>query len=214
MLEDLSILCKKRSEEIGLQLLEITCKYLQGKTQKAVKIYNLFEKVGVDKIKYITTYTANAISELINDKFQEIINNFSKQNPKELHHMSSKDESSIPKISKKILLEVNASTTPMSAKEVSIKHLNSNSSDNSSKIGLVAVSTLSVSQVRSSKKSRLLISILPNDPEEKQKHIIELVLKQFSYLYLSDSDEYSERFNLNSSTLYLLCNRDHKEESI
>ncbi|CAB4382801.1 unnamed protein product [Rhizophagus irregularis] len=42
--EDLSILRKKRSEETGLQLPEITRKYLQGKTQKAVKIYNLFEK--------------------------------------------------------------------------------------------------------------------------------------------------------------------------
>ena len=39
MLEDLSILRKKRSEETGLQLPEITRKYLQGKTQKAVKIY-------------------------------------------------------------------------------------------------------------------------------------------------------------------------------
>ncbi|CAG8818229.1 10439_t:CDS:2, partial [Gigaspora rosea] len=76
MLEDLSILRKKRSEETGLQLPEITRKYLQGKTQKAVKIYNLFGKVGVDKIKYITTYTANAISELTNDKLQEIIDNF------------------------------------------------------------------------------------------------------------------------------------------
>jgi len=79
MLEHLFIIRKKRSEETGLQLPEISCKYLQGKTQKAVKIYNLFEKVGVDKITYITTYTANAISELTNDKLQEIIDNFSKQ---------------------------------------------------------------------------------------------------------------------------------------
>ncbi|RGB34226.1 hypothetical protein C1646_702519 [Rhizophagus diaphanus] len=102
MLEDLSMLRKQRSEETGLQLPEITRKYLQGKTQKAVKIYNLFEKVGVDKIKYITTYTANAISELTNDKLQEIIGNFSEQNPKELHHMSPKDESSIPEISAEV----------------------------------------------------------------------------------------------------------------
>ncbi|GES93165.1 hypothetical protein GLOIN_2v1030212 [Rhizophagus clarus] len=100
MLEDLSILHKKRSEETGLQLPEITRKYLQGKTQEAVKIYNLFEKVGVDKIKYITTYTANAISELTNDKLQEIIDNCSLcEHPKELHHTSPKDESSISEIS-------------------------------------------------------------------------------------------------------------------
>ena len=94
MLEDLSILRKKRSEEMGLQLPEITRKYLQGKIQKAVKIYNLFEKVGMNKIKYITTYTANAILELTNDKLQEIIDNFSKQNLY-LNGNSSDDSSKI-----------------------------------------------------------------------------------------------------------------------
>ncbi|POG76930.1 hypothetical protein GLOIN_2v1768396 [Rhizophagus irregularis DAOM 181602=DAOM 197198] len=78
MLEHLSIIHKKRSEETGLR--EISCKNLQRKTQKAVKIYKLFEKVGVDNIKYITTYSANSISELTNDKVQDIIDNFSKQN--------------------------------------------------------------------------------------------------------------------------------------
>src|SRR5205807_5898076 len=72
MLEDLSILRKKRSEDTGLQLPEISRKYLQGKTQKAVKIYKLFENLGIDKIKYITTYSANSISELTNDKIKEI----------------------------------------------------------------------------------------------------------------------------------------------
>ena len=32
----------------------------------------------IDKIKYITTYSANSISELTNDKIQEIIVSFSK----------------------------------------------------------------------------------------------------------------------------------------
>jgi hypothetical protein len=80
MLEHISILRKKRSEETGLRLPEISRKNLQGKTQKAVKIYKLFEMVGVDNIKYITTYSANSISELTNDKVQGIIDNFSKHN--------------------------------------------------------------------------------------------------------------------------------------
>ncbi|RIB14273.1 hypothetical protein C2G38_1668804 [Gigaspora rosea] len=72
MLEHLSMLRKQRSEETGLRLPEISRKNLQRKTQKAVKIYKLFEKVGVDNIKYITTYSANSISELTNDKVQDI----------------------------------------------------------------------------------------------------------------------------------------------
>jgi hypothetical protein len=80
MLEHLSILQKQRFEETGLRFSEISHKNLQKKTQKAVKIYKLFEKVGVDNIKYITIYSANSISELTNDKVQDIINNFSKHN--------------------------------------------------------------------------------------------------------------------------------------
>ncbi|CAG8501489.1 4703_t:CDS:2 [Cetraspora pellucida] len=80
MLEHLFILRKQQSEETELHLPEISCKNLQKKTQKAVKIYKLFEKVGVDNIKYIMTYSANSISELTNDKVQDIIDNFFKHN--------------------------------------------------------------------------------------------------------------------------------------
>ena len=68
MLEHLSMLRKQWSEETGLRLPEISRKNLQRKTQKAVKIYKIFEKVGVENIKYITTYSANSISKLTNDK--------------------------------------------------------------------------------------------------------------------------------------------------
>src|SRR3954447_4299976 len=80
VLEDLSILHQRRFEETGLRCPEISCRRLQGKTQKAVKIYNLFEKIGVDKIKYITSYSASSISELTNDKIQAIIDNYSERN--------------------------------------------------------------------------------------------------------------------------------------
>ncbi|GBC39150.2 hypothetical protein GLOIN_2v1735823 [Rhizophagus irregularis DAOM 181602=DAOM 197198] len=45
MLEHLSMLRKQRSEETGLRLPEISRKNLQRKTQKAVKIYIIFEKI-------------------------------------------------------------------------------------------------------------------------------------------------------------------------
>ncbi|CAG8626928.1 14834_t:CDS:2 [Cetraspora pellucida] len=45
MLEHLFMLQKQRSEETGLRLPEISYKNLQRKTQKAVKIYKLFEKI-------------------------------------------------------------------------------------------------------------------------------------------------------------------------
>src|SRR5437763_8999626 len=75
-------------------------------------------------------------------------------------------------------------------------------------------STSSSDQGSKSNKSRLPISILPDDPEEKRKHIIGLVLERFPSLSLSDSSGRDERFDLNSSTLCPLCNGDHKEESL
>jgi hypothetical protein len=53
-------------------------------------------------------------------------------------------------------------------------------------------STTSSSQINKSNKSRLPISILPKDPEEKRKHIIGLVLERFPSLSLSDSSERGE----------------------
>ena len=71
-------------------------------------------------------------------------------------------------------------------------------------------STISSSKVGSSNKFRLLISILPDDPEEKRKHIIGLVLEKFPYLSLDDSDERRDTFNLDSSAPCPFCNGDHK----
>src|SRR5581483_12114213 len=47
-------------------------------TQRARSIYKLFEKIGIDKIKYITTYSANSISELSDSQIQTIVDYFSK----------------------------------------------------------------------------------------------------------------------------------------
>jgi hypothetical protein len=52
----------------------------------------------------------------------------------------------------------------------------------------------------------MLIFILPEDPEEKRKHIIGLVLEKFPYLSLRNSDK--------RGALSPTCNGDHKEKSI
>ncbi|CAB4437156.1 unnamed protein product [Rhizophagus irregularis] len=58
------------------------------------------------------------------------------------------------------------------------------------------------------------ISILPDDPDEKQKHIIELVLERFPYLSLRNSDERGDWFSLDSSASCPICNGDHKEKTL
>src|SRR5436305_12407011 len=53
-------------------------------TQRARDIYKLFEKIGIDKIRYITTYSANSITELSDSQIQTIVDYFSKNPNTEL----------------------------------------------------------------------------------------------------------------------------------
>ncbi|CAB4429816.1 unnamed protein product [Rhizophagus irregularis] len=46
-------------------------------TQRAIKIFDLFEKIGIDKIRYIKTYSANSISKITNTDLQKVIDYFS-----------------------------------------------------------------------------------------------------------------------------------------
>jgi hypothetical protein len=109
--EQLSILRKKRSQELGLKLRDVSRDSLRKKTQRAEKNYKLFEKVGLDKIKYINSYSANSISELTDAQFQEIIDygiSLEKLSP-EAGHVSEISETARPG---KKLPEVNAPSTP------------------------------------------------------------------------------------------------------
>ena len=66
----------------------------------------------------------------------------------------------------------------------------------------------------SDNKSRPPISILPNDPEEKRKAVINKVLEQFPYLSSKYSNENLDYFDFNSSVACPLCDKDHKKENI
>ena len=73
MLEHLATIREKRSKEMGIQLSKISCSSLTRRTQRSMKLVRIFEKIGTDKIKYLSEYSANFVSELANDQIQEII---------------------------------------------------------------------------------------------------------------------------------------------
>jgi hypothetical protein len=203
MLEYLATIREKRSKEMGIQLPKISRSSLTRRTQRSMKLVRIFEKIGTDKIMYLSEYSANSVSELANDQIQEIIDygiSLEKlsQRKREAGHVSENSA------------EVSIPTPPIPLVHVS------NSSSDSSKIGPVdspksqvsVPSTSSSDQISKSNRSGLPVSILPEDPEEKRKYIIGLVLERFPSLSLSDSSERGERFDLNSSTLCPLCNGD------
>ena len=61
--KQLNLLRKQRSQETGLQLRDVSRDSLRKKTQRAEKVYKFIERVGLDKIKYIKSYSATSISE-------------------------------------------------------------------------------------------------------------------------------------------------------
>ncbi|PKC09433.1 hypothetical protein RhiirA5_375452 [Rhizophagus irregularis] len=69
---------------IASQDPEIKRGNLCKKTQRAIKIYKLFEKIGIDKIKHVTTYSANLIASFTNNQIQSIIHYFSVEHNEEL----------------------------------------------------------------------------------------------------------------------------------
>ena len=175
--------------------------------------------IGIDKVGVVTP-SADAISRLTDAQIQNIINLYTDELTKSQKLIGVNNCSrarDLPAESESKKLDTKVPPIPLA-------RVSNNSSDDSSKIDLVnspkaevsTSSTTSSSQINKSNKSWLLISILPEDPEEKRKHIIGLVLERFPYLSLSDSDERADRFNLDSSTLCLpiYIGRDHKEKSI
>jgi hypothetical protein len=136
---------------------------------KVRKVYEFTEKIEIDKIKYIKTYNVNFITELSDSQIQIIVDYFSKNSNIELpddqniSNIDFKEEilGNQTNILEAVSVEVNISTTLIFLTHVS------NSSDDFSRISPVAVNTLSMPQVRSSKKSKLPISILLDDPKKK-----------------------------------------------
>ncbi|GBC43422.2 hypothetical protein GLOIN_2v1835304 [Rhizophagus irregularis DAOM 181602=DAOM 197198] len=73
MLEHLVTIREKRSKEMGIQLPKISRSSLTRRTQRSMKLVRIIEKIGIDKVKYLSEYSPNSISELTNDQIQEII---------------------------------------------------------------------------------------------------------------------------------------------
>ncbi|POG70074.1 hypothetical protein GLOIN_2v1620891 [Rhizophagus irregularis DAOM 181602=DAOM 197198] len=61
------------------QLPDTKRKTLCRQTQKALRIDDLFEKIGMDKLQYIKTYSADTISKFTDPQIQIIIDHFTEK---------------------------------------------------------------------------------------------------------------------------------------
>ncbi|CAG8557594.1 10026_t:CDS:2 [Cetraspora pellucida] len=95
---------------------------LYKKIERAKKIYRLFEKIGLDKVKYIKSYSTNAISKFTNKQIQMIIDHFTKNSIKE--YIDDQDNSSddLPKtdVGEKTLPKIEVNTLTISQPKLQI----------------------------------------------------------------------------------------------
>ncbi|PKB92826.1 hypothetical protein RhiirA5_487582, partial [Rhizophagus irregularis] len=137
VVKQVNILRKKRSQDTGVPLPDITKDGLRKKTQRAEKIYKLLKKIGLDKIQYIKSYSVNEISKFTNDEIQKIMDHFSnKPNTDFIENQdnfinddsSSQTDTSEVRANPLVSAEVSIPTSP-----ILLVH-DSNSSDGSKKV--------------------------------------------------------------------------------
>ncbi|CAG8625089.1 9234_t:CDS:2 [Paraglomus brasilianum] len=228
--------------EIKSLLPDVTDVNLRKITFRAKRVYILFEGIGIDKISQVT-YSASAISSLKDIQIQSIVNDFSKK----LIDTNCQAQSAISSEIKAIgVTNCHAHMSdPSSSNDISDTKVNLSSvsidlkiktSEDTKKVlpetGINVLPSYTKTDVINPPVSRPPISILPDDPEEKRKSVINKVLEQFPYLSskysrtegttLGSKSHFSEikgyknhdYFDFNSSASCPICNKDHKKENI
>ncbi|CAG8694394.1 16988_t:CDS:2, partial [Cetraspora pellucida] len=76
----------------SMQLSATKHRNLCKQTQKALRIDNLFEKIGIGKVQYIKTYSVDTISRFTNLQIQMIIDHFTKK--PDIEYTNDQDNSS------------------------------------------------------------------------------------------------------------------------
>jgi len=199
---------------------------LRKRTQRTKPIYKLFSVIGEDKIKRIKTYSANKLSKLTDVQIDTIKKHFIAipRDQKSRTHMTEASISPNNILTESISLyssqENNQDSKSRSENIAIASEVNISTKSISTDSEKIPDTEESISRVN---KSRPPISILPNDPEEKRKAVINKVLEQFPYL----SSKYSrtegttlkgyknhDYFDFNSSVSCPICNKDHKKENI
>src|ERR1044072_1963645 len=114
---------KQLFQDIIKHLSGITLETLRKRTQRAIKIYKLFENIGVDRIKNIKSYSADSISKFTKPQIQIILDYFggSCYADTEIKKPNSYSEcKDIEKVRPKVPLEKSQGSVPKKLPDVKI----------------------------------------------------------------------------------------------
>jgi hypothetical protein len=188
------------------QLPDTKRKTLCRQTQKALRIDDLFEKIGMDKLQYIKTYSADTISKFTDPQIQTIIDHFTEKPNMEFTDEAEDEEQDdeVPEGSdQNNALEVLSLAKLTSTAPIPLAHIPNSSDDTSS-----------------SKKLDTKVEVVPpipqpNNPTHVQARNKVLKLYPDISFHSKPSDESEDVYRCRTkSSICPSCKTNHKENIV
>ncbi|POG78721.1 hypothetical protein GLOIN_2v1870293 [Rhizophagus irregularis DAOM 181602=DAOM 197198] len=182
---------KQLFQDIIKHLSGITLETLRKRTQRAIKIYKLFEKIGVDRIKNIKSYSADSISKFTKPQIQIILNYFggSCYADTDIKNPNSYSEcKDIEKVSPKFLLEKSQGSVPKKLPDVKICTLPTSQTLKTNQTNALEVQEKYLDSVEVSTSANVFSSSQSN-PTYNRTYFRNKILDQYSNLYRECSIE-------------------------
>src|SRR6266496_3041781 len=215
---------KQLFQDIMKHLSGITLETLRKRTQRAIKIYKLFEKIGIDRIKNIKSYSADSISKFTKPQIQIILDYFSgsgyadtELKKPNLYSVSK----NIEKVRLKVPLEKSQGSVPKKLPDarVSTPPISQTSKTNQTNelevqeqyLDSVEVS-VSTAPIHVSNSSGPVNS--PVIPYEARAPYINVALKEYPYLSLYNSDRHNDAYEFKNSGLCPGCGKEHNKGKV
>ncbi|UZO15795.1 uncharacterized protein OCT59_007210 [Rhizophagus irregularis] len=182
---------KQLFQDIIKHLSGITLETLRKRTQRAIKIYKLFEKIGVDRIKNIKSYSADSISKFTKPQIQIILNYFggSCYADTEIKNPNSYSEcKDIEKVRPKVPLEKSQGSVPKKLPDVKICTLPTSQTLKTNQTNALEVQEKYLDSVEVSTSANVFSSSQSN-PTYNRTYFRNKILDQYSNLYRECSIE-------------------------
>src|SRR6266496_1246472 len=211
---------KQLFQDIMKHLSGITLETLRKRTQRAIKIYKLFEKIGIDRIKNIKSYSADSISKFTKPQIQIILDYFSGSGyaDTELKKPNSYSVSkNIEKVRPKVPLEKSQGPVPKKLPDARvstppISQTSKTNQTNALEVQEQYLDSVEVAPIHVSNSSGPVNS--PVIPYEARAPYINVALKEYPYLSLYNSDRHNDAYEFKNSGLCPGCGKKHTEGKV
>ncbi|RGB25070.1 hypothetical protein C1646_803133, partial [Rhizophagus diaphanus] len=210
-------------QDIIKHLSGIILETLRKRTQRAIKIYKLFEKIGVDRIKNIKSYSADSISKFTKPQIQIILDYFSGSGYADTELKKPNSYSgckNIEKVRPKVPLEKSQGSVPKKLPDARVSTPPTSQTSKTNQTNALEVQEQCLDSVGVSistapihvSNSGLVNS--PVIPYEAHAPYINVALKEYPYLSLYNSDRHNDAYEFKNSGLCPGCEKEHNNGKV